>query len=342
MEILKLFFGQRADKIWQIQSVKSVPIKPLAGADSDFYTIENDIFVGDPPFLGTLHSILGQSIVPIVAQVPGEPVLRCLGTGFFISCSGLLITAAHVISDPIERAYDGVTEIAEGNWHLGGVKLGVMLPLNPFSGARGFIFRDILWGSFLGQKAASPMPIRGLDLKLTSDTAICQVAAIAEGIPHQPLTIVQPGIRGVGLGVGKMATAIGYVGMQDISLTAEGGNVVSGDFKFNLHVSRGSILEQFPENAVKKEVPTPGPCFSASIKLPGGMSGSPIFDDERIYVHGVVSKGWEDESGPTNFGYGSMLAPSLGLPIRPLNDQSLIDLFKLDDHGIPKLFIADA
>lgn len=342
MEILKLFFGQRANNVWAIQSIKAVPIKPMSNGDTEFYAVENDIFIAEPSFLGTIHSVLGQSIVPIVAQIPGEPLLRCLGTGFFISCTGLLITAAHVISDPIERAYDGVTEIAEGNWHLGGIKLGVMLPTNPLSGVQGFIFRDILWGSFLGQKATNPLPIRGLDLRLTSDTAICQVAPIAENIPHQPLTIVQPGIRGLGLAVGKMATAIGYAGMQDVPLTAVGGNVISGDFKFNLHVSRGNIVERFPENAVKREVPTPGPCFSAAIKLPGGMSGSPIFDDERIYVHGVVSKGWEDENGPTNFGYGSMLAQSLGLPIRPLNNQSLLDLFKLDDYGIPKLFIADA
>ncbi|UIY30993.1 trypsin-like peptidase domain-containing protein [Neorhizobium galegae] len=342
MEILKVFFGKREDGVWAIQSLKPVAIKPVPGAEPDFYAIENNLFVGDVPFIGTIHSILGQSIVPIVAHVPGETVLRCLGTGFFISCSGLLITAAHVISDPIERAYGGVTEIAEGNWHLGDMKLGVMLPTNPLSGVQGFVFRDILWGSFLGQKAVSPLPIQGLDLKLTSDTAICQVSPLAEGVPHQPLTILQPGIRGVGLGVGKMATAIGYAGMEDIALSAEGGNVVSGDFKFKLHVSRGEITERFPDNAVKREVPTPGPCFSAALKLPGGMSGSPILDDERIYVHGVVSKGWEDEGGPIAFGYGSMLAPSLGLPIRPLDDKALLDLFKINDYGIPKLSIPDA
>lgn len=342
MEILKLFFGRREDGVWAIQSLKPVAINPVAGAEPDFYAIENNLFVGDIPFIGTIHSILGQSIVPIVAHVPGETVLRCLGTGYFVSCSGLMITAAHVISDPIERAYGGVAEVDEGSWHLGEMKLGVMLPTSPLNGVQGYIFRDILWGSFLGVKALSPLPIKGLDLKLTSDTAICQVAPIADGVPHQPLTIVQRGIRGLGLGVGKAATAIGYAGMQDIELSGEGGNVVSGDFKFKLHASCGKILERFPDNAVKKDVPTPGPCFSADLRLPAGMSGSPIFDDEGIYVHGVVSKGWEDENGPINFGYGSMLAPSLDLPIRTLGEKSLLDLFKLNEHGIPKLSIPDA
>ncbi len=72
------------------------------------------------------------------------------------------------------------------------------------------------------------------------------------------------------------------------------------------------------------------------------MSGSPIFDDERFYVHGVVSKGWEGENGPTNFGFGSMLAHSLALPIKPLNNKTLLDLQSSNDHGILKLSIPDA
>jgi hypothetical protein len=72
------------------------------------------------------------------------------------------------------------------------------------------------------------------------------------------------------------------------------------------------------------------------------MSGSPIFDDERIYVHGVVSKGWEDENGPTDFGFGSMLAHSLALPIKPLGDKALLELQKSNDHGMPKLSVPGA
>jgi hypothetical protein len=59
-----------------------------------------------------------------------------------------------------------------------------------------------------------------------------------------------------------------------------------------MHVSTGIILERFPDNLVKKQVPSPGPCFSASLRLPHGMSGAPIFDDEGVYAHGVVSTGW--------------------------------------------------
>jgi hypothetical protein len=89
-------------------------------------------------------------------------------------------------------------------------------------------------------------------------------------------------------------------------------------------------------------VSTRDACFSASLKLPGEVSGSPIFDDQHIYVHGVVSKGLEDEGGPSDFGFGSMLANSLALPIRPLAGRSLLDLMKSGGDGIPRMCIPDA
>ncbi|HZM28239.1 MAG TPA: trypsin-like peptidase domain-containing protein [Gemmatimonadales bacterium] len=287
--------------------------------------------------MGTIRFALGQSIVPVVAHVPGERVLRCLGTAFFISCTGLLVTAAHVITDPIERRYGDVRELEDRTWHLGELKLGVMIPLNPITQGQGYIFRELEWAGFLGAKSEHPLPIAGVSLKLTSDTAICKIPPIAPGIPYQPLAIVQSGVVGIGMAVGKTATAIGYAGMRDVELSQESADVVSGEFAFDLHVSTGTILERFPDNMTTRAVPTPGACFAASLKLPGGMSGSPIFDDEMIYVHGVVSKGWVDADGLAPFGYGCMLSHSLGLPIRPLGDKTLLDLHESHDHGMPRL-----
>jgi Trypsin-like peptidase domain len=336
--ILKTHFHKRNDGKWAIDALKSIPLKPRDGsADDDFFSIEDDLVVDRPSLLGTIRSVLGQSIVPIVAQVPGEPVLRCLGTGFFISCSGFLITAAHVITAPIEKQYGSVTELDNRTWNFGSLVLGVMIPLNPVLQGSGYFFRDIEWATFLATRAEDPLPIRGVDLKLTSDTAICKVSPIAEGVPHQPLAIVQPGLVGTGMAVGKSATAIGYGEMRNVELQQHSQSVVSGDFSFGLHASTGAILERFPDNMTKRQVPTPGACFSAALRLPAGMSGSPIFDDEGIYVHGVVSKGWVDESGPARFGYGSMLAPSMGLRIEPLDNKTLRELSESDDHGFPQL-----
>jgi Trypsin-like peptidase domain len=336
--ILKTDFGQSQGGTWEIQALTSIVLRPQVGKeDGGFFEIRDDIVVRQPNLLRTTTSVLGQSIVPVVTQVSGELLLRCLGTGFFISCSGLLITAAHVITDPITRQYGRVRELDDQTWHLGDLRLGVMIPLNPILQGQGYIYRAIEWAAFLARRTENPLPIAGVDLKLNSDTAICKVSPIADGVPHQPLAIVQSGLVGTGMGVGKRAAAIGYGEMKDIALKQESDRVVSGDFSFRLHASSGVLLERFPDNLTEKHVPAPGPCFSAALRLPGGMSGSPIFDDEGVYVHGVVSKGWIDENGVAPLGYGSMIAPSLGLPIRPLGNKTLLELHDSVEHGFPKL-----
>lgn len=337
LELLKLHFGKSKDGRWEIAAMAGIPLKASEDTDEAFFAIRDDLVVAQPALAGTIRFVLGQSIVPIVTHVQGEPVLRCLGTGFFISCTGLLITAAHVITDPIERQYGGIKELDELTWHARDLHIGVMIPLNPMFQGDGYIFRPIEWATFLSEQAGHPLPIAGVNLKLKSDIAICKVAPIAEDIPHQPLTIVQPGMAGTGMAVGKTATAVGYGEMRDVEMTRQADHVMSGDFSFALHASTGVIVERFPNNFTEPRVPTPGPCFSAQLRLPGGMSGSPIFDHEGIYVHGVVSKGWVDESGLASFGYGSMLAHSLHLPIKPLGGRSLLELHKSEEHGFPKL-----
>lgn len=337
LELLKLHFGKSKDGRWEIAAMTGIPLKTSEDTDEAFFAIRDDLLVAQPALAGTIRFVLGQSIVPIVTHVQGESVLRCLGTGFFVSCTGLLITAAHVITDPIERQYGGIKELDELTWHARDLHIGVIIPLNPMFQGDGYIFRPIEWATFLSERADHPLPIAGVDLKLKSDIAICKVAPIAQDIPHQPLTIVQPGMAGTGMAVGKKAIAVGYGQMRDVELTRESDGVISGDFSFALHASTGVILERFPDNFTEPRVPTPGPCFSAQLRLPGGMSGSPIFDDEGIYVHGVVSKGWVDEGGVASFGYGSMLAHSLHLPIKPLGGRSLLKLHKSEEHGFPKL-----
>src|SRR5437899_5137543 len=195
--ILKAHFHKSPDGGWAIEALKSIPLRPRGGCgENGFFSIDDDLVVVQPAFIGTIKSLLGQSIVPVVAHVPGERVLRCLGTGFFISCSGLLVTAAHVITDPIERQYGSVKELDNRTWHFGNLTLGVMIPLNPVFQGAGYVFRDMEWATFLAQRAEQPLPIAGVTLKLTSDAAICKVSPITDGVPHQPLAIVQPGLMG--------------------------------------------------------------------------------------------------------------------------------------------------
>ena len=337
IELLKVTFGKRTDGVWAIAALDSLKLKPREPTDHGFYAIADEIVTSNPRSFGSTTFHLAQSIVPIVAHVRGENILRCIGPGFFVSCTGLLVTAAHVITDPIERQYGGLTEGADLTWHARDLKLGVMIALNPMFHGKKYVFREIQWASFLAQRAESPLPITGVKLRLTSDAAICKVEQLAADTPYQPLTIVQSGLVGVGMAVGKTTTAIGYGAMRDVELEATAHQFVEGDFSFEMHASTGQIIERFPDNAITREVPTPGACFSASLRLPGGMSGSPIFDHEGVYVHGIVSRGWVDAGGIAPLGFGSMLAHSMQIPIRPLGNKNLLQLHGEAEHGFTRL-----
>ena len=83
LEILKTHFGKSQDVRWVIVGLKSIPLTSCdGGQENGFFSVVDDLVVVQPAFVGTIRSLLGQSIVPIVAHVPGEHVLRCLGPAF--------------------------------------------------------------------------------------------------------------------------------------------------------------------------------------------------------------------------------------------------------------------
>jgi Trypsin-like peptidase domain len=131
---------------------------------------------------------------------------------------------------------------------------------------------------FLAEKRPNPIPFRGIDLKLNSDIAICKVPSRTDGRAHQPLAIVQSGIKGTSLVVGATVGAIGYPAMSDVELIQEADGSVIFEGKFEPYASVGKILERFPDNSALKTASTPGPCFSFDARIPGGMSGGAIFD----------------------------------------------------------------
>ncbi len=345
MKILKTFWQRRRDGVWQGVAIKGLDLKGTNGPEDNLFPIQEDIVLtqatpgpGIPwQSIGTIRSFVGESVVPVVANVHGENRLRCVGTGFFVSCSGLLITAAHVITDPIERKYGGVTEHDDVTWLMKQLNFGVLVRTNPIFQQRGFAFYPFEWTMFLAEKRDNPIPFRGVDLKLNSDIAICKVPGRPDGAAHQPLAIVQSGIRGTSLIVGASVGAIGYPGMSDVELVQNKHGAVVFRGIFDLHASVGNITEWLPDNSVSRTASTPGPCFSFDGRIPAGMSGGPIFDREGIYVHGVVSKGLEGASGPEKLGFGSMLGPSMALPIARMNNSSLLQLQSEGKEGMPIL-----
>src|SRR6266705_2515286 len=89
---------------------------------------------------GPTAFLMKQSILPVVAWVEGESVIRCIGTAFLISCTGYLITACHVLLDPQDRRYAKVVRSDNADRFLDGILMGVLIPINPASGYSGFRF----------------------------------------------------------------------------------------------------------------------------------------------------------------------------------------------------------
>lgn len=341
MSILKCFFERCGEDRWNITAAHSFDLQPADSTDKDFYPVRDDLIAKSPQFFGTTQSLLGQSVVPIAVHFPESNTLLRLGTGFFISCTGLLVTAAHVVMTPIQERFEGITEIEDRNWTADGFQIGVLVRTNPLTQLSGYIFCTIEWAEFLAERSDSPLPFLRSDLKLNSDIAICKVRQIAPEIAHQPLPIVQTGLVGIGMGKGKTATAVGYTGLLESASDSEGDTLIE-EFPLELHVARGVIEDRFHDNAIERRSLVPGPCFSVLAKYPAGMSGSPIFDDEGIYVHGVVSSGGKDADGLEKYGIGSMLAPSTRIPIRSLNGLSLLDALNSGEHGMVRLSVPDA
>src|SRR5688572_17436443 len=116
--ILKTLWAREKDGRWSISGLKGLNLKPQAGADSKFFRYESQMeLLTDRP-RGTIQDIFSsfgptdflmkQSILPVVAWIEGDSSIRCIGTATVISCSGFLMTACHVLLDPVEGNYGRV------------------------------------------------------------------------------------------------------------------------------------------------------------------------------------------------------------------------------------------
>src|SRR5262245_34499187 len=140
--ILKSLWRKDRDGRWCIHAAKGLTLKPRAGFDPDFFRFENQIelMTSHPSGIsisdllssfGPTDFLMKQSILPVVAWVAGESVIRCIGTAFVISCTGYLITACHVLLDPQDREYAKVTRGDSAVRFLDGIVMGVLIPINP-------------------------------------------------------------------------------------------------------------------------------------------------------------------------------------------------------------------
>lgn len=339
--VLKSMWRQNPDGKWVIHDIKSIDLKPREGFSNDYFRVKDELVLltqRPGPVMDSLFSSFGmtdfllrQSVVPVIAWNEGEDEIRCIGTGFFISASGLLLTAGHVLRDPVDEKYSSVTKIENGQHKLSDdLNFGILLPTNPAMRTAPFVKLDqavrdaqwfmcpFEWAFHWGKDYESPLIHEKPEFKLQLDIAVCKVRQHPIIGAYQPLNIGPHS-----LAVGNRAVALGYPEMRNIRMTG-------GDYyQPELFVSVGSVTEIYPDNITEKQNPTPGPNFEFNATIPGKMSGGPIVVGEGILTKGVISRSMGSRDSHAS---GCLIAPMLSLPL--INGKSLIDLQRDGTEGI--------
>src|SRR4030042_5720838 len=99
--------------------------------------------------------------------------------------------------------------------------------------------------------------------------------------------------------------------MPDTPVSVKGKAISLSEPQDELFVSVGRVMHVFPDNHLSRDGPTPGPCFDFGAKVPGKMSGAPIFGADGAVVRGVVSRSFSGE----RHAYGAMIGPAMHLPL---------------------------
>lgn len=344
--ILKTIWRKNETGAWIGHDLSRIDLKPRKGCTKDYFKIENEmtLMTQTPgPIMNNLFATFGtteflvrQSIVPIVAWNDGDEEIRCIGTGFFISASGLLMTAAHVLRDPVDENYTSVTHIEKNSHRLGEeLRFGILLPANPAMKNAPFEIHPAMreakwfvcpfeWIVHWGKDVQSPLLHQKPEFKLDLDIAVAKVRDHPLIGPYQPLNIGLYNLK-----ISDRAVAIGYPEMRNIRFCSD-------DYQPELVVSVGSVMTIHPDNTTEKKNSTPGPNFEFNAKIPGKMSGSPILVGGGIITKGVVSRSW---GGNDNHASGCLIAPMMNLPL--VGGKSLVDLMKDGKDGIAQMVGAD-
>lgn len=334
--ILKTLWRRNQHGRWEISGIKGLKLKPRAGCEPDYFAIEPtfELITSSPrglDFQGLLQTfghtdfLLQQSIVPVIAFLEGDRTAKCIGTAFVISCSGYLITASHVLSDPHESGYAKLQLVSGGRAFGPELNMGVLVPVNPAQGSQEFLFLPFERARQWGDWRESPLLHEPERFEMFTDVAVCKVAELPRGLTHQPLSLsLRP------FEEGEVTYTIGYAEMQDFPIQIhQDGSLTTPSLKREIFVSVGPAVQSFPENHLRKEVPTPGPCFEYKAKVPGKMSGAPIFGAGGAVVRGVVSQSGTGE----RYAYGAMLGPAMHLPLS--DGRTLNDLIGDASEGMP-------
>ena len=203
--------------------------------------------------------------------------------------------------------------------------MGIIVPVNPAQGRLQSLFLPFERARQWGEWRESPLLHEAERFEMHTDIAVCKVAELPGGLVHQPLNL---SLRR--FSEGEITYTIGYAEMQDFPIQiAPDGSLTTPSLDREIFVSVGPAMQSYPDNHLQKNVPTPGPCFDYRAKVPGKMSGAPIFGGDGIVVRGVVSRSFSGE----RHAFGAMLGPAMRLPLA--DGRTLNDLMQNSNEGMP-------
>ena len=340
--VMKSVWKRDKAEEWAIHDIKELMLSGDDNRGQRYFLLRGDIemltrrpsgFSDVMSLFGSVDYLIQQSIVPVETWISGDNQIKCIGTASIISCSGYVITAAHVILDPLEAGY-GAVRVNKQVKYRDDLNFGVLIPYwAPWRGIysrkayRFFPFVHMrAWGNWI----ESPLIHEGDRWEHLTDVAVCKIPEMPDGQAHQPLNLSLNPFE-----IGEDAYALGYAEMPNIEIDPKTGNLVDDEFRLQTYVTAGNILHTFPQNHIEREVSTPGPCFDFDARVPGKMSGAPVFGGRGIVVRGVVSRSFSGEE----HAYGSMLSPVMDLPLFPpeIGNSSLRSLLDGGSEGMARL-----
>jgi len=268
---------------------------------------------------GTISIVTGRSefefmtsVVPVLETTPRGIV--ALGTAFFVSERGVLVTARHVVDGRLDD------DVAAGD-HLGQSDHGLFILVPSDVTSEGQRHRASL---VVTQVALEPQ---------LSDVAILVVDMdqfpVATRQHLKPWTLAH--FRPI---PGESSWAAGYAGMVVGETVASGPS--AGDIEWHqaLHCEEGPIEEVLPGG--RDPVMAPHPCFSVSTNTAPGMSGGPVFTSRGI--GGVVSLGMSQSEELPPYSVAALISSGYHLGVDLVLDGGrrtylITDLIRMGEIG---------
>jgi hypothetical protein len=115
--VLKPLWTKHNDGSWGVHTADSVQLSSGPTDDQKYFLVDGDVQLMSTLASKNIHEVLKsfgsvsflmkQSIVPVVSCMAGDDHIKCVGTATIISCSGYVLTAAHVLMDPVESRHGG-------------------------------------------------------------------------------------------------------------------------------------------------------------------------------------------------------------------------------------------